>query len=239
MLLCLDSGNTRLKWGLRDAGCWQASGALAQAHIAMLPGTLAAIPHPDRIVACNVAGDDARSVIERLAGNMGMTVEWAISRAEQCGVQNGYADPAQLGADRWAALIGAHGLHGGACLVVNAGTATTIDVLDGSGMFRGGLILPGVDLMRASLARNTARLPLAVGAFSPLPRNTADAIASGSLLATAGAIDRMFDGIAAESDAICLLSGGAAGNVAALLDIPVRHIENLVLEGLARCAEKS
>lgn len=239
MRLCLDSGNTRLKWGFHDDGCWQATGALAQADITGLSGVLATMPHPERIVACNVAGDDARVVIEQLAGDMGVAIDWVVSCIEQCGVRNSYADPAQLGADRWAALIGAHALHDGACLVVNAGTATTIDVLDASGMFRGGLILPGIDLMRAALARNTARLPLAAGEFAPLPRNTADAIVSGSLQATAGAIDRMFGGIMAEPDAVCLLSGGAAGNVAALLDIPVRRIDNLVLEGLARCAETS
>ena len=54
------------------------------------------------------------------------------------------------------------------------------------------------------------------------------------LLATAGAIERMFAQIAGEVDAVCLLSGGAAERIATLLDIPLRRIDNLVLEGLAR-----
>lgn len=90
--------------------------------------------------------------------------------------------------------------------------------------------------MRTALAHHTARLPLAKGDFQALPRNTRAAIASGCLQATSGAIERMFRPIADDPAAICLLSGGAAGHFANLLDIPLRHVENLVLEGLARVA---
>jgi hypothetical protein len=97
---------------------------------------------------------------------------WAKSQSAQHGVRNLYErPPEQLGADRWAALIGARALLGSTCLVVCAGTATTIDRLDASGLFRGGLILPGYDLMRAALAANTAQLPLAEG-VSPACRAT-------------------------------------------------------------------
>ena len=97
----------------------------------------------------------------------------------------------------------------------------------------------GIDLMRAALARNTARLPLAAGDFATQPRNTRTAIASGCLQATVGAVERMYVPLAAEPDALCLLSGGAADSFAALLDIPLRRIDNLVLEGLARIASST
>jgi type III pantothenate kinase len=153
-------------------------------------------------------------------------------------VRNAYERPEQLGADRWAALIGARSLHPGSTLVVMAGTATTVDLLDGQGLFRGGLILPGLDLMRRSLARNTAQLDLLPGEFRDTPTNTADAIFSGCLSAQAGAVERMFQHIAAEPDALCLLSGGAALHLLPLLRIPVRPVENLVLEGLARIGQE-
>ena len=230
MMLCLDCGNTRLKWGLNEHGHWLERGAMPLTEIGMLRQVLAARPQAQRAIVCNVAG---AVVAESIAATLTMPLFWVTSRAEQCGVRNSYEDPAQLGADRWAALIGARRLQQGNCLVVNAGTATTIDVLDADGVFQGGLILPGVDLMRSSLAGNTAQLPLAAGACKALPRNTADAIASGCLLATAAAIERMFAGLAGRSAAICLLSGGAAEGFAPLLDIPLRRIDNLVLEGLA------
>lgn len=228
-ILCVDCGNTRLKWGLRREDSWIAEGALP---IAEAAGLMDALPQrPTRLVACNVAGADVQARIEAAIG--GIPLRWLRSGPALCGVTSGYDNPSQLGADRWAALIGAHALHSGACLVVNAGTATTIDALDADGHFQGGLILPGLELMRRALAGNTADLPLARGSFRELPRNTDDAIVSGSVQATLGAIERMFAPLAALPDACCLLSGGAAGELEPWLAIPHRRVNNLVLEGLA------
>ncbi|KFB71201.1 MAG: pantothenate kinase [Candidatus Accumulibacter phosphatis] len=104
-------------------------------------------------------------------------------------------------------------------------------------MFRGGLILPGYDLMRAALASNTAQLPLADGVFRSEPRNTMDAIVSGCLQAQLGAVERMFSAIATEPGARCLLTGGAAARLAAHLCIPFQLIDHLILSGLVRYAE--
>ena len=153
------------------------------------------------------------------------------------GVVNLYKEPARLGVDRWCALIGARSLVSGPCLVVMAGTATTIDTLDGEGRFCGGLILPGLELMRRSLARDTAALPLAAGRHAPWPRCTDDAITSGCLEAQAGAIERAFARL--PGNASCLLSGGAAGAIAEHLGVPHRQVGNLVLDGLLELAGES
>ena len=227
MILCLDAGNTRLKWALFDPGSgWNASGSLALSELDDLK-----LPKADRAVLSNVAGEEVGARVERALA--GMPLFRVSAKSEQCAVRNGYERPEQLGADRWAALIGARALHRGPALVVMAGTASTVDLLDEGGVFRGGLILPGLDLMRASLARSTAQLALLAGEFRELPANTADAIHSGCLAAQAGAIERQFERIAAEPNALCLLSGGAADHILPLLRLPVRHVENLVLEGLA------
>ena len=201
MILAIDCGNTRVKWGLREEGlcepqqpgsAWRALGAVPLADIARLEADWSSLPVPTRIVIANVAGESARKAL--LAPLSRWTVEprWASAQAAQCGVTNGYTEPGQLGVDRWAALVGARHLQRGACLVVNAGTATTVDMLSSQGMFRGGIILPGVELMQRALARNTAGLPLAQGRFAEEPRCTADAIESGCLHAQAGAIERMY-----------------------------------------------
>jgi type III pantothenate kinase len=122
-----------------------------------------------RVVICNVAGSEVATSISSLLAGRHSQVSFLHASAEACGVRNTYEHPRQLGADRWAALIGARALSDSACLVVCAGTATTVDLLDAAGVFRGGLILPGFDLMRAALARNTAQLPLADGVFSLEP----------------------------------------------------------------------
>lgn len=231
MILCIDSGNTRLKWGLRDGDAWAARGVTAHADAAQVR-----LPQrPQRLVACNVAGAAGRAAIEALARALDLGVEWVSSRAQQCGVTSRYDPPSQLGADRWSALLGARALHGGACVVVMCGTATTIDALDADGVFAGGLILPGLDLMRGALADAAADLPAARGEYRELPRNTFDAIASGAVEATLGAIERMARRLAS-ADFCCMISGGAAESIAPHLALPHRVVDNLVLEGVARIA---
>ncbi|MDP1525627.1 MAG: type III pantothenate kinase [Rhodocyclaceae bacterium] len=229
-LLCLDAGNTRLKWGLRTPDAWLAQGVLAHDAIASLSAQLPALPA--RILACNVAGAAVAAHIEALAATLAVPLDWFRSSSAAAGVTNGYTTPTQLGADRWAALIGARHHHSGPALVVMAGTATTIDVLSAEGQFRGGLILPGLDLMHTVLARNTAGLPEANGHFTLLPTNTDDAIVSGALQATLGAIERMACH-SASADFCVVLSGGAADALAPHLSLPVHRVAHLVLEGLA------
>lgn len=235
-MIAIDAGNTRIKWGVHDGCEWVAHGAFPTSDVARLRelSEAAGWPIKSQVVACNVAGDAVEQAIATELMPRFSQPHWLRPSADACGVHNRYEQVERLGADRWAALIGARGQVAMACLVVCAGTATTVDWLDADGIFRGGLILPGVDLMRASLARNTAQLPLGDGAFRAEPRNTLDAIASGCLHAQLGAIERMFAPLASEPGALCLLTGGAAPHLAPHLNIPFRLSDNLILDGLAR-----
>ncbi|MBT0959648.1 type III pantothenate kinase [Denitromonas iodatirespirans] len=233
MMLLLDVGNTRLKWGLREADRWLAQGAFAHDEAWDFSAVL---PPPGQVAAvygASVVSPELRARVAEALAPWGHVPQWLVPAREACGVRNSYEVPTRLGADRWAALIGARA-HGAApCLVVTAGTATTIDVLDADGVFRGGLIAPGVDLMRRALAGNTAQLPLVDGRIVDLPTCTADAIQMGCLHAQAGAIERMYRQVADLPGACCLLNGGAAAQIAPLLGIPWRQIDNLVLDGVA------
>ncbi|MDR0440072.1 MAG: type III pantothenate kinase [Candidatus Accumulibacter sp.] len=234
MIAAVDAGNSRIKWGLHDGAAWREQGDLPTAEAARMSEIAGRWPDAANIVACCVAGRAVEAAIEAAA--RGRRLRWVRSEAVSAhGLRNGYERPEQLGADRWAAMIGARGKTSDACLVVCAGTATTIDWIDAAGNFRGGLILPGMRLMLAALARNTAGLPYADGEFREEPRNTMDAIVSGCLHAQAGAIERMFARASAEGPARCLLTGGAAHRIAPCLDIPCRLEEMLVLDGLLRC----
>lgn len=234
-LLAIDAGNTRIKWGVHDGAGWILRGALPTAEAARLGDALAQPHRLERAVIANVAGE---RVAQALASALpaGIEPNWVVSRAEQCGVRSGYADPAQLGADRWAALIGARHLCSGPCVVVNAGTTMTVDVLSAESIFLGGFIVPGYALMRDALAANTAQLELRDGAFSFFPDNTGDAIASGALNALAGAIDRMCRYVVetGEDDPAIVLSGGDAALLEPRLNRRPQVVDNLVLEGLAR-----
>lgn len=234
LVLAVDCGNTRLKWGVHDGTRWIVQGPFDYAELPGLADLLRAQPRAARAAACNVAGAQVGDAVHSALASLGIPLHWVKSQSARHGVRNLYDVPEQLGADRWAALIGARALHPQACLVVCAGTATTVDVLDAEGNFQGGLILPGVELMCRALAAHTAQLPLAEGRFAGLPRNTMDAIVSGCLQAQAGAVERMFEQVAAHPGAACLVGGGAAMQFFDLLRVPKQRVDNLVLEGLSR-----
>ena len=235
MILLLDAGNSRLKWGLLLEGRSIARGVLDYPQLDELPLAWRAYGAPVQALGANVAGAAVAARIGAVLGP-GIELHWNAAQPRQSGVCNGYAEPARLGADRWAALIGARAQHRGAALVVMAGTATTVDLLLEDGHFAGGLILPGFDLMRRPLAGNTAQLPYADGRYREFPGTTADAIFTGCSDAQAGAIERCFKRIAAAPDPLCLVSGGAAAVIAARLELPLRQADNLVLDGLAQIA---
>lgn len=237
MLIAIDAGNTRIKWGIHDGLSWVQQAAVSTAEAMQLAALSLDWPEEADVVACNVAGVTVEAVIESVVRRRGNALRWLRASTQACGVRNTYDCPEKLGADRWAALIGARARFSGACLVVGAGTATTADWLDGQGFFRGGLILPGYDLMRRSLEHNTARLPFAEGVFCRAPRNTPDAIATGCLHAQTGAIERMYATLE-DSSALCVLTGGHAETLETHLNIPLRRVDNLVLEGLL-CFAKS
>ena len=234
MILCIDSGNSRIKWGLHADGVWRENGAIDHADVAQLAALPQRLPMPARAMLSNVAGEDAGKAIRQALAPWLAVLQEVESTADAGGVTNLYENPARLGVDRWCALIGARALTSTPCVVVMAGTATTVDTLDGDGRFLGGLILPGLDLMRRALARDTAALPLAAGKYSTHPRCTDDAIISGCIEAQAGVIERACARL--DPGALCLLSGGAARTIGEHLKVPHRLIANLVLEGLLRLA---
>lgn len=248
MLLLIDAGNTRVKWALvpsrqrkpEGLGRWTASGVAEHARMREL-GEAWRGQHIVRVLVSNVAGEPARNALEQvLLGALGMQpvpLEWFASLPSLAGVRNSYRNPAQLGCDRFASAIGAHALFPGQPLIVaTCGTATTVDALTADGVFRGGMILPGLGLMASSLARNTAQLPqiaMQLDDAQPFADNTDSAIASGCIAAQAGAIERA---VAAHGrhhgEVRCILSGGAAALVAPHLRVQHEIVENLVLMGL-------
>jgi type III pantothenate kinase len=245
--LLIDIGNTFVKWGRyrvsgggsAAASCLEAGHALLE-EIPSLAATWGRIRAPRKVYISNVAGTKARATMLRVLEiwSDAPPPHWVIPQAEQCGVKNGYLNPAQLGSDRWAAMIGARALVGRTpVLVVVCGTAATIDFVDPAGEFVGGVILPGVGLMIRSLHVGTAALPDADGRYEEHPTQTVDAIVSGCQHALAGAVERLHKMHRAKySRLTCLVSGGGAKALAPRLTIPFRLQENLVLEGLHRIA---
>jgi type III pantothenate kinase len=238
MILAIDAGNSRVKWGWHDGAAWTSVATVPLIEFAASSDHINpfSITHgdPEGIVISNVAGEGAHQLLVNWTSIFDAEPLWLHGEAERCGVRSRYDRPEQLGPDRWAALVAARAVHTGPCLIVNAGTATTIDMLSGDGVFLGGAISPGIDLMRFVLHEHTGRLPLQEGSFRDAPRNTLDAIETGCRHAQAGAVERMHRAMG--GNPLCIVSGGAGRQLLELLRLPSRYIENLVLDGLARIA---
>ncbi len=240
MNLLLDLGNSRVKWGLSDSKAQPLVARGSAAYDAQSLAQLAAAWRGfslDHVCYASVVDQEReQAVLSRLPS---IVAPHRFMVSQQFGTLcNAYATPETLGLDRWAAAIGAWAKVQSACLVISAGTATTIDVIEASqagGVYRGGLILPGMDLMLQSLHQGTARLPDAQGRYRAppdVPDNTVDAMASGAVEATCGAMARMAARLPA--NAPWLLTGGHAPTLQAALQQRATHVEDLVLDGLAQ-----
>jgi type III pantothenate kinase len=240
-VLAIDIGNSRIKWGLHDGSRWTARGVVGHAEADDLDTQWLNLPARCLAIGSNVSAPTVAARIDEVLRSKDVLTRWIESRSVQCGVRNLYADTAQLGTDRWAALIAAHAMHPGACLVVSAGTAVTIDALTAEGDFLGGLIVPGLQLMREVLVRDTARLAVNAGGYAEFPRSTADAIASGAIDAVAGAVEqarhRLRDRVGGPVGLVA--TGGAIGALRPYLPPDTHIVDNLVLDGLLIIAADS
>jgi type III pantothenate kinase len=251
--LAIDIGNTRLKWALYERA---RPGAAPLHHGAVFLETIddlaekewAGLPPPRQMLGCVVAGEAVRRRVEEQMELWDVVPRWVVPAAAEAGVVNGYDHPHRLGADRWVALVGARarvlastpaGQPPAPALVVMVGTAVTVDAIDASGRFLGGLILPGFGLMLRALEMGTAGLKVPTGETVDFPTNTSDALMSGGVFAIAGAVERQYK-LLRDSGGVApkvMMTGGAAVKLAPTLDLPFEMIDSLIFEGLLRIEE--
>jgi type III pantothenate kinase len=250
--LLIDAGNSRLKWALWSGGrlrriearAWPAGDPAA-----LLARVLRGAGPLDAIYVCSVAGVRVTRALRAAARSLKLPAPRSIASARRSGtLRNGYDEPWRLGADRWVALIGAQARFPGEALcLVSIGTALTVDFLDARARHRGGLIIPGPQLMRASLEARTAGIRRRArgvagsagrGLFT---RNTRQALTQGARHACAALIERALAGAADKLAGTprLLLSGGAVEQVAPLLQVPFQRYAEPVLAGLAVIARRA
>lgn len=246
MNLLIDIGNSAVKWGSSEGGRRLSTGWAEHAgrSPAGLPAELwAGLEQPKRVLCASVAGAEWEAALATWCReHWGLETEFVRSQAEQAGLRNGYREPERLGVDRWMALLGAWHACGGPACIIDAGTALTIDALDADGRHLGGLIMPGVELMRRSLFANTRGIAEdAPGEAALLGRDTAAAVTGGTLFAAVAGVERVVADLQqALGPALQLvLTGGEATRLLPLLRGAYRHDPDLVLRGLAVVAEET
>jgi type III pantothenate kinase len=247
--LLMDVGNSRIKWGIETNGAIRRTGHISRQRLreeGLTALTLRLPRHVDSVLVSNVAGP---AFATRLSGVVGMhcdtDVHFVRSEREGCGLVNGYRQPRRLGVDRWVAMIGARAEFGDALLVVDAGTAVTIDAIESNGQHLGGQIMPGVHLMAASLAADTSDIPIVQRAVTSqacdlgmFAASTSAAVGSGALNSVVGAVERATRAMQDNGQSpVVVLTGGDASRILKSLDCEAEHRPHLVLQGLARILE--
>lgn len=247
--LLFDVGNTRLKWGVAENGEVHRTGSITHEKIRDngLSALTTRLPKAvDAAIASNVAGNTFATRLAGVVGaHCGCDLHFAKTERNAFGVTNGYKQPRRMGVDRWVAMIGAWAELQSACLIVDAGTAVTIDALDDDGGHLGGQILPGVFMMADALALKTSDIPstrpAAAGTFDGVAmfaQNTRDAVGSGALCAVTGAVERAIKTLRSNAyDATVVLTGGDASRILTALEESPLHRPNLVMQGLVQMLE--
>lgn len=236
----IDLGNTRLKFA--RAGTTGEVAALDTADAA-LPARLLDRLGPartgDEAWIASVASGEVASAVEAALRGAGYSVHRARSQARRGRLQVAYREPSRLGVDRFLALLAASERNDGPWLLVSAGSALTVDLLQADGVHAGGLIAPMPDTMREGLAARFPALDVARGDVVEFAADTADAIASGCAQAAVGLVEHALQRARARLgvEPMLLLAGGGADLLAGIEATRQLRIPTLVLDGLAAYAE--
>jgi len=230
VILDIDAGNTRIKWRVLDQGRAISCGDQLTESVRQL----AALDITDaesiqRIRLSSVAGSD---IIESLQNQFNCPLEFAVVDESAAGIICGYKDYQQLGVDRWLAVIAAHKKTADSLIVVDAGSAVTIDIVGAQGAHQGGYIVPGLRLMHQALWQGTEHIKVeakSVANITTPGRSTDDAVDKGCLLLLVSTIESLVNQYGCK----LVITGGDGLILRDQLSVPADYYPDLVLEGLA------
>lgn len=244
MILLVDIGNSRIKWGYWHNRLLQDTAAMTYTRTKLaqdLDKYWQSLPRPQQVhVSCVADSEVIDALTAWIENHWQVQPRFAEVRESAHGVVNSYTDHTRLGIDRWLAMIAVHNdAHNTAC-VIDCGTAITLDGLHADGRHMGGIILPGLELMRESLY---ATSPAISGSHNPVPsdiraglaQSTEQAVDSGCRMAAVGAIELVKRSMEEKCNAAVdyLITGGDAKIIMPELSFRPRHEPHLVLQGLA------
>lgn len=233
MILDIDVGNSFAKWRLQDAGVIVSRGSQHTQSILEQQKLDFSLNGPlDQVRLSLVARDEIREILRRqFHYDHGVLTSTAEVSQVVASVTCGYRDPRSLGIDRWLAIVAAYTRFKQSLVVIDAGSATTVDIVNSDGHHQGGYILPGVELMRTALWQGTesVKAPSADVTLLDPATCTEDAVNRGSMLALTAAIEQTVSRFSGR----LVLTGGDAPSIRKLITLSVHHIPELVIDGLA------
>lgn len=234
MILDVDVGNTRIKWQVSKNGDVIAGGT--QSTISVVQGgalEIAGVSSLQRARLSCVAGRDIAVALQgQVRSQFDIEIEEALVTARAAGVICGYKDPLQLGIDRWLAIVAAYRKHSQPVIIVDAGSAVTIDVVAEGGKHLGGYIVPGLELMHKCLMSGTERIQVESKRVHGMriPGDTTDAAVDHGCLFLLVA---MIESIVGQYQYRLMLTGGDGLAIKNQLKVDATYHPHLVIEGLS------
>ena len=241
-VLELDSGNTRLKWRLIREGKILSRGVVENNEdwSVRLPELFDQLGAFQLARISVVSGCEKHNLLsDIITGGFGIPVQIARTKACSQGLAIAYSDSSALGVDRWLAMLAAHHQpEKGVKIIVDSGTALTVDVVNPEGKHIGGYIVPGIQLMKQSLQLNTAKLLVKDGQAEGLSpgKNTLQCIDHGVVLMATSMIHSVIAGF---DDVTVYLTGGSVQLLQPYIDAKSKYLPELVMDGLAFAFKES
>lgn len=231
--LFVDAGNTNLKWqlegayGLHNCPVEQSEGFLEWIRQQSTQVTAVAVG--------SVQSEGWNSLLRDLCKDLGLECWFAESQTEAMGLVSAYSNPVHLGVDRWLAMQALWNNFQAGFVLVDAGTAITLDVVNADGQHQGGYILPGMELQRHALSdvseklRSLAKKPITSQVV--LGKDSAEAMNNGVLASALALVEKVMRQASVQQIDQLVFTGGDASKLMAVVDKGV-VLENLVLQGL-------
>ncbi|SHE23452.1 type III pantothenate kinase [methanotrophic endosymbiont of Bathymodiolus puteoserpentis (Logatchev)] len=237
MNLLVDIGNTRLKWALQQSGTLEYFGAANHNQddfSATLISAWQFLPIPDYIYIACVSFTELKQLLTTIIRQLWphCSIQEIHTEKYSHGISNAYHHPEKLGVDRWLAMLGAVEHYSMPVCIVDFGTAITLDVIDEQRRHLGGMIMPGLTLLKQSLSNNTADLNFCSEVYKQgLAKDTQAAIYNGCLYAVKGFIEAGL--MQTISPSRLILTGGDAEFLATTLELDAVVDTQLVFKGMA------
>ena len=248
MILQVDIGNSRIKWRLLDKHNSVMAGSQSTSSILSgEPLVLQGITSVSEVRAASVANPAVIAPLQRqLAQRFSVSIKMAQVSAKAGAVTCGYKNPQQLGVDRWLAVLAAYQQFPERLLVVDAGSAITLDLVSPEGQHQGGYIIPGLRLMNEALQKGTEAIDVKSNDASDLlnpGEDSQQAVNKGCLMAAVAAVEKLASQhpirvVVTGGDAEVLLNGlnSTSDSLDKELIRPkyiLTHCPDLVLDGLS------
>ena len=209
MYLLIDIGNTRIKWQHRDEKNIILSGSILVENLMDID--FSTIKSIDKIIIANVNRSIVLDKMREILNVFKCPIIEASTDSNEYLI-NDYEDIKMLGVDRWMAALGAWKLYQRSLLIINAGTAITIDLIDldkkDKAHFKGGMILPGIAISLGVLNNSTNLIDTEIGKNQYPSLNTKDAVTTGIMTSIQGAVNLVCRKL--PSSLPILLTGGDA-----------------------------